>query len=134
MIAQHGSTALMVAAVLNGVFGLVLLAGGIWLMALGGSWFYVLAGLLLLATAGLLVQRRRAALWLYALLLMLVLLWSLWESGLDWWPIAARGDVFVLLGLFMLTPWVRRALTGTHGSSRPDRIVDVSQDPRRQEQ
>lgn len=132
MKAQHGSTALMVAAVLNGVFGLVLLAGGIWLMALGGSWFYVLAGLLLLATAGLLVQRRRAALWLYALLLMLVLLWSLWESGLDWWPIAARGDVFVLLGLFMLTPWVRRALTGPHGGRRADGIVDVSENQPRQ--
>src|SRR5690606_8856127 len=94
---RHGSTTLLVAAVLNGVFGLVLLAGGAWLISLGGSWFYVVAGLLLLAVAGLLVQRRPAAIWLYALLLLLVLVWSLWEAGLDWWPIATRGDVFVLL-------------------------------------
>src|SRR5690606_31351303 len=29
---------------------------------------------------------------------------------LDWWPLAARGDVLFLLGLFMLTPWVTRPL------------------------
>lgn len=125
---RHGSTALLVAAVLNGVFGLVLLAGGAWLISLGGSWFYVVAGLLLLAVAGLLVQRRPAAIWLYALLLLLVLVWSLWEAGLDWWPIAARGDVFVLLGLFMLTPWVRRALIPTGARTDAESRVTAAGD------
>jgi quinoprotein glucose dehydrogenase len=30
--------------------------------------------------------------------------------GFDWWPLAARGDVFFVIGVFLLTPWVARAL------------------------
>lgn len=112
MDAERRRIGLGVAVILNALFGLLLLIGGVWLMALGGSWFYMAAGLLLLGTAFLLMKRRVSALWLYAFLLLAVLLWSLWEAGMDWWPIAARGDVFVLLGLFMLTPWVTRALRG----------------------
>src|SRR5690606_37051462 len=28
----------------------------------------------------------------------------------DWWPLAARGDLLFVIGLFLLTPWVTRAL------------------------
>ena len=38
------------------------------------------------------------------------LAWAWWEVGLDWWPMAARGDVIFLVGLLLLTPWVTRAL------------------------
>src|SRR5690606_25918212 len=46
-------------------------------------------------------------------------LWALWESGLDWWPLAARGDVLFVLGVFMATPWVagpllRRGASGAY--------------------
>ena len=102
--------ALTIAACLNALFGIVLVAGGGWLISLGGSWYYALAGLALLATAWLLFRRSATALWVYAALVMATLLWALWESGLDWWPLAARGDVLFLLGVFMLTPWVTRPL------------------------
>lgn len=104
------NTALIVAVCLNALFGVVLVAGGIWLIVVGGSWYYALAGIALLATALLLFRRNASALWLYAALVLATLLWALWESGLDWWPLAARGDVLFLLGLFMLTPWVTRPL------------------------
>lgn len=103
-------TALIVAMCLNALFGIVLLAGGGWLISLGGSWYYAIAGIALLITALLLFRRNAAALWLYAALVLATLVWALWESGLDWWPLAARGDVLFLLGLFMLTPWVTRRL------------------------
>lgn len=103
-------TALIVALCLNAIFGIVLLVGGAWLIALGGSWYYALAGIALLVVAYLLFQRRPAALWVYAGLSLATLLWALWESGLDWWPLAARIDVLFLLGLFMATPWVTRSL------------------------
>jgi quinoprotein glucose dehydrogenase len=56
----------------------------------------------MLVTAHLLWRRHAAALWLYALLTLATLAWSGWEAGLDWWPLAARGDVIFLRGLALL--------------------------------
>lgn len=103
--------------------GLLLVGGGGWLIALGGSWYYLLAGIVLAVSGWLLIRRNPVSLWVYAALLLGTLLWSLWEAGLDWWPIAARGDVFVLIGLFLLTPWITRPLStavpADHGRVRP---------------
>lgn len=104
-------TALGIALGLNALFGAILLAGGAWLIALGGSWYYAVAGVIMLITAFLLHRRRPQALWWYAGLVVFTVLWAVYEAGLDWWPIAARGDVVFLLGLLMATPWVVRPLT-----------------------
>jgi quinoprotein glucose dehydrogenase len=100
---------LYVAMALIALSGVALALAGAWLVALGGSWYYLLAGLGLLATAVLLPRGGGSALWLYALVVAGTLAWSLWEVGLDWWPMAARGDVFFILGLLLLTPWISRA-------------------------
>ena len=92
------------------MLGLVLAVGGIWLLAVGGSWYYAIAALGFLLTAVLLIRRRPASLWVYALVVLGSLAWALWEAGLDWWPLAARGDVIFLIGAFLLTPWVTRGL------------------------
>ncbi len=92
--------------------GLVLAAAGGWLAALGGSWYYLAAGIACALAGGLLVQRRPAALWVYAALVLATLAWALWEAGLDWWPLAARGGVLFLLGLLMLLPAATRSLDG----------------------
>lgn len=92
------------------LIGLVLAAGGAWLASLGGSWFYLIAGVGFITTALLLWRQRPAALWVYALLLLATLAWSLWEAGLDWWPLATRLGLPFLLGLWLLLPWVRRRL------------------------
>jgi len=97
-------------SVLLALAGLWFVGGGAWLMALGGSVYYVPAGLVLLAVAVLMWRQSAGALWLYALFFLATLMWSLWESGLAWWPLAARTDVFFLIGLAMLTPWVVRGL------------------------
>ncbi|MCI0755897.1 membrane-bound PQQ-dependent dehydrogenase, glucose/quinate/shikimate family [Teichococcus vastitatis] len=105
-------------AVVLALAGLGCAAGGAWLLALGGSWYYLLAGLAMLATALLLWRRHPAALWLFALLTAATLVWSLWEAGLDWWPLAARGDVLFVIGALLLTPWVTRSLRRP-GDARP---------------
>lgn len=92
------------------LFGLALGVGGAWLIALGGSPFYVFAGVMYLITAGLLWRRRAAALWCYGLFVVLTLAWALWEIGFDWWPLATRGGVVVLLGLWLLLPFMRSKL------------------------
>ena len=99
--------------VLGGILilmGIALGAGGVWLLTLGGSWYYVIAALGFVLTGILLLQGRSAALWVYAAVVVGTLAWALWEAGLDWWPLAARGGVIFLLGLFLLTPWVIRRL------------------------
>jgi quinoprotein glucose dehydrogenase len=78
------------AALLFGLLGLVLLAGGLWLMVLGGSWYYAIAGVGLLATAWFLWRARAAAVAVYALVWICTLGWTYWEVGTDWWAWAPR--------------------------------------------
>lgn len=85
------------------------LAGG-WLVVLGGSPYYAAAGVVMLACGALTLSRSPAALGAFALLLGGTLAWALWEAGLDWWPLAARLDLLFVIGLLLLTPWVRRGL------------------------
>lgn len=90
--------------------GLGLLAGGIWLASLGGSLYYLLAGAAFIATGILVWIRSALALWFFAITLVFSLIWALWESGFDWWPLAARGDISVLLGVLLALPWIVRGL------------------------
>jgi glucose dehydrogenase len=107
-------------AIVVASMSLYLLGAGAWLVALGGSWYYAVAGAALLVVAWLLWRRRRSALWLYAALVLGTLGWALWESGLDWWPLAARGDVLFLVGLLLISAWVERPLRDD-GTDRPRR-------------
>lgn len=107
---SSSSVLLAVVAVLIGLAGLALAFAGAWLIALGGSWYYLVAGLGLAAAALLLRRGGGAGLMVYAAVVLLTLAWALWEVGLDWWPMAARGDVFFVVGLLLLTPWVARPL------------------------
>lgn len=120
-----GTGLLKTMAALLVVLGLVLIAGGAWLIVLGDTWYYALAGLAMGVAGMLLWRRRAAALWLYTLLVLGTLAWSLWEAGLDWWPMAARGDVIFVLGLILLTPWIARPLRVApgHEGKPPARVA-----------
>lgn len=84
------------------VLGLVVGAGGIWLIALGGSWYYLLAGVLTAVTGVLLWRRAPTALIAYAALVVGSLVWAVWEVGFDWWALAPRGGLIVALGAILL--------------------------------
>src|SRR5690606_15435774 len=62
-----------------------------------------------------LYRRRSSALWLYAAIVLGTLIWAVWEIGFDWWSLAPRGGVVVLVALWLLTPWVRKRLSGRDG-------------------
>lgn len=96
------------------VLGLVLAGGGAWLMVLGGSPYYLLAGMTLVVTAILLFRRRAAALALYGALVAVTLVWAIWEVDFDWWQLGPRGGLIIVLGLWLLTPWVVRPLDARH--------------------
>jgi quinoprotein glucose dehydrogenase len=97
--------------------GLALASGGGWLAALGGSYFYVAAGVGVMISGGLLLAMRRSALWVFAAVLIGTLFWAVYEVGLDWWPLAARGDVIYPMGVWLLTPWITRRILGEDGGS-----------------
>ncbi len=84
--------------------GLALLGGGIWLITLDGSWYYALAGIVLIVVGALTRSRRPTAQMLYALFLIATAAWSLWESGYDWWPLATRLGLFLVLAIPLLIP------------------------------
>ncbi|WHO72322.1 glucose/quinate/shikimate family membrane-bound PQQ-dependent dehydrogenase [Rhizobium sp. BT03] len=102
--------AIVVTSILFIIIGLTLGGGGLWLVTLGGSVFYLFAGLMFLITAGLLLMRKAVALWVYAVLVVAALAWAVWEVGFDWWQLGPRGGMIILLGLWLLTPWIRRPL------------------------
>jgi quinoprotein glucose dehydrogenase len=102
--------AITITSLLFILIGLALGGGGGWLVALGGSPFYLFAGVLFLITAVLLWKRRASALWVYAMLVLTALIWAVWEVGFDWWQLGPRGGLIIVLGIWMLTPWIRRPL------------------------
>jgi quinoprotein glucose dehydrogenase len=92
------------------LLGLLLAAGGGWLLWLGGSWAYLLIGAGLMLAGAMVWRRHPAALGAYAGLLAGTAGWALWEVGLDRWQLIPRGALLAVLALWLLTPWVADAL------------------------
>ncbi|NAW65908.1 membrane-bound PQQ-dependent dehydrogenase, glucose/quinate/shikimate family [Photobacterium halotolerans] len=84
------------------LIGLVLFGGGLWLISLGGSWYFAVAGVVFLLVAAKVRTKRGNAQILYGLFLLASLIWSLWESGYDWWPLASRMGLLLVLGIPLL--------------------------------
>ncbi|MBO7924503.1 membrane-bound PQQ-dependent dehydrogenase, glucose/quinate/shikimate family [Alteromonas sp. K632G] len=92
---------LRIFSVVSFFIGLYLAVGGAWLAIEGGSYYYLIAGATLILTSLLLYFRQRLGLWLFALLFLGTLGWTIWESGLDYWRWVPRMGVPVLLGLIL---------------------------------
>jgi quinoprotein glucose dehydrogenase len=101
-------------SIIAGIFALFLLVGGIWLLTLGGSFYYLFLGVALLVFAVLLWRRSAASLWLYGALMLITVVWGLWEAGTDFWALVPRLDILGVLGLWLLIPGVTRDI--------PDRL------------
>ncbi|APG90368.1 glucose/quinate/shikimate family membrane-bound PQQ-dependent dehydrogenase [Sinorhizobium americanum] len=101
---------IVLTALLFALIGLVLGAGGTRLVLLGGSPYYLITGLAFLLTALLLYRKSAAAIWVYTLMVLGSLAWAVWEVGFDWWQLGPRGGVIILLGFWLLAPWIRRPL------------------------
>lgn len=97
-------------AILILMLGIALAIGGIYLITLGGSWGYIILAILLIISGVLLLMRKRAGLVAYAVVIAFSLVWALWEVGFDWWAMAPREGLIVLLGILILLPPVVRTL------------------------
>src|SRR4051812_12965257 len=102
--------AIKITAVIFVLIGLALAIGGGQLLMLGGSAYYLICGLAFVLTAILLFLRKRVALHVYAAIVIVSLVWAIWEVGFDWWQLGPRGGVVIVLGMWLLTPWIRKPL------------------------
>jgi quinoprotein glucose dehydrogenase len=75
----------------------------------------VVAAAGLLVAGLLLLLGRPTGLLVYALVIAGSLGWAIYEVGFDWWQLAPRGGLLIVLGLLLLTPWVRRPLARRSG-------------------
>lgn len=53
-------------------------------------------------------RSKRAALWLYAALLLGTMIWGVWEVGFDFWALTPRSDILVFFGIWLILPFVWR--------------------------
>lgn len=83
-------------------FGLLMLVGGIRLITLGGSWYFSLAGIGLLVSGVLVLLRSSLGTLVYLVVAVATLLWALWDSGLDFWPLFSRLFALAALALPLL--------------------------------
>ena len=109
---------------LNRLLALVLLLLGlglVWLggqlLLAGGSPYYLACALALIAIAGLLWRQSRKALVAYGALWAISLAWSVWESGISFWPLFGRMGLLTGIGIWLLMPWARRSL-GARSTTR----------------
>lgn len=112
---KRGQSMRIILTSIFAVLGAVLAAGGVRLAMLGGSPFFVMSGVILLLTAFCIFMRHTLARWIYAAFLIALAAWSLADSGYDWWPLASRMGLFLVLGLVLLLPFAA-------GSQRSSRI------------
>lgn len=84
--------------------------GGVQLIAAGGSWYYLLAGVAIAASAVLLWRRQSLGALVYGALLIATFAWALFEAGTDLWALMPRVTLLSVLGLWLITPFVRRSL------------------------
>ncbi|QGZ66863.1 membrane-bound PQQ-dependent dehydrogenase, glucose/quinate/shikimate family [Paraburkholderia acidisoli] len=105
-------------ALVLAVFGLCMVIGGVWLIALGGNWYYAIAGVLSIGSAIGLFRRSRAAATWFAVLFVITLAWTIWESGTDYWGWVPRFALMMLFAIAFsfllpsLRPDLSRKLTG----------------------
>ena len=110
-VPRHRNWAVTILGWVCVLLGLVLLAGGVWLIVLGGSWYYALAGIGLIATGLLLTRQHMAAVWVYLVTWLGTVAWAWWEVGADWWqqvPRLVAPTLILILVLLCLPALYRR--------------------------
>jgi quinate dehydrogenase (quinone) len=70
--------------------GLFFAIGGGKLVSLGGSFYFLLAGLGLLLSGIQIIRRKRSGAQLFGLIVVLTLIWAIWDVGFDFWPLISR--------------------------------------------
>ncbi|WP_294912457.1 glucose/quinate/shikimate family membrane-bound PQQ-dependent dehydrogenase [Tatumella sp. UBA2305] len=102
-----------------------LIIGGGWLLAIGGSAYYLISGIVMAVFTVMLLKKRSCAFYLYSLILLGTALWAWCESGLDFWALAPRLDIWVLFGIWMILPFVYRQLAAPNRKATTLMVIAI---------
>jgi quinoprotein glucose dehydrogenase len=106
----------VIPAILFLLAAVLLLLGG-QLLVLGGSVYYLASGIVMAVAAIAHRRRSRWSLHLVYALIVLTIIWALFEAGLDFWALLPRTAAWLILGALLSLPFVRRKLVS--GPSLP---------------
>ena len=101
-----------ITAVFIALLGLPMVWFGGELALLGGSAYYLTAGLLMSASGVALWQGKTAGFYIYAGLVLLTLVWAVYEAGTEFWLVGSRIWLIGLISLWLCRPKLRKALWG----------------------
>lgn len=84
------------------VVSLYYIVGGVKLLSLGGSSYFVGAGIIMLISAIQLFRRKSSAVAWFAFAFVVTVIWSVYDAGMEFWPLVARlmvpaGLMFIML-------------------------------------
>ena len=99
-----------ITAVVFGVFAAALTWQGIGLLALGGSPYYLVAGVAILVAAWDLFAGRPRGFVIFSGVLLMTLVWAVYESGTGFWTVGSRIWIIGLMALWLCLPMIRRSL------------------------
>ena len=99
-----------VTAVVVALMGLPGLLLGVQLAWAGGTAYYLVSGLMMLTSAYYLFQGSSRGFHIYALLVLLTLVWAVYESGVEFWPLYAKIWWVGIMALWLCTPLIRKKL------------------------
>ncbi|RXR06611.1 membrane-bound PQQ-dependent dehydrogenase, glucose/quinate/shikimate family [Pseudoxanthomonas composti] len=94
---RRGRWPLLAVGALVLLLGLYFTIAGGWLAALGGSWYYLPAGLGLVIAGVQLARGRSSGAWWYGAVFVLTVVWTAYESGLDYWRWVPRLGLILAL-------------------------------------
>ncbi|KAA5923934.1 glucose/quinate/shikimate family membrane-bound PQQ-dependent dehydrogenase [Pantoea sp. Bo_2] len=109
------------------LLGLVLLATGLFfaigggkLVALGGSGYFLIAGIVTVLSAIQFFRRKSSAVILFLMVFVGTLIWSLFDAGLEFWPLVSRLmlPAGLMLLAFLIWPSLRKH-EGKHSLAKP---------------
>jgi quinate dehydrogenase (quinone) len=103
--------------VLIALIGLGLAGGGGYLIALGGSAYFLLMGLAMLVSGLMIARCKPQGAWLYGLALILTVIWAVWDTGFEYWPLVSRVLTFAVIGVVvaLIYPTLLRSSGATAG-------------------
>jgi quinoprotein glucose dehydrogenase len=92
--------------IIAAILGAAILYYGSKLAIIGGSYFYVIMGLGILIAGIQLIRQRQSGLGIYALVLAVAFIWTIYEVGFDKWQWIPRGALIIFLGLLLSLPFM----------------------------
>ena len=97
-------------AVAVGLLGLPGVLLGIQLVWAGGTPYFAISGAMLLVSAFYLFQAKPRGFHVYALIVLLTLIWAIYESGTEFWQLGSKIWLIEVVGLWLCTTRIRRML------------------------